>query len=209
MRGKTEHWSTFIQLLIFLTQIFEVCKRSCIRKKIASGRGTFIWDSRIGHKSNSKIGIIKVFMNRTQDIFQKKYIYIYKNIIYIYIYKNTYLMLVRLDKGGQPHCVKSVRIWSYSGPHFPPFGLNIERYRVSLRIQSEWGETRTKITPNTDTFHAVLLFWQVNFHSGFHIKIYKFQSYVWYLNKFRFVALNVILNNQRNIPAKRCLRLGS
>ena len=46
-------------------------------------------------------------------------------------------MLVRLDKGGQPHCVKGVRIWSYSGRHFPPFGLNIERYRVSLRIQSE------------------------------------------------------------------------
>ena len=22
------------------------------------------------------------------------------------------------------HCVKSVRIQSYSGPHFPPFGMN-------------------------------------------------------------------------------------
>ena len=22
------------------------------------------------------------------------------------------------------HCVKSVCIWSYSGPHFPEFGLN-------------------------------------------------------------------------------------
>ena len=46
-------------------------------------------------------------------------------------------MLVRLDKGCQPHCAKSVRNWSYTGPHFPPFRLNIERYRVSLRIQSE------------------------------------------------------------------------
>ena len=26
------------------------------------------------------------------------------------------------------HCVKSVRIRSYSGPHFPSFGLNTERY---------------------------------------------------------------------------------
>ena len=25
-------------------------------------------------------------------------------------------------------CVKSVLIWSYSGPHFPAFGLNTERY---------------------------------------------------------------------------------
>ena len=44
-------------------------------------------------------------------------------------------MLVRLDKGCQPHCAKIVRIWSYSGLHFPPFELSIERYRVSLCIQ--------------------------------------------------------------------------
>ena len=31
-------------------------------------------------------------------------------------------------------CMKSVRIRSYSGPHFPAFGLNAERYGVSLRI---------------------------------------------------------------------------
>ena len=39
------------------------------------------------------------------------------------------------------HCVKSVRIQTYSGPHFPAFGLN-----------------RTRITPNTDTFYAVVSF---------------------------------------------------
>ena len=53
------------------------------------------------------------------------------------------------------HCVKSVRIRSYSGPYFPAFGLNTERYGVSLRIQSECGKMRTTITLNTDTFHAV------------------------------------------------------
>ena len=55
------------------------------------------------------------------------------------------------------HCVKSVRIRSYSGLYFPAFGLNTERYSVSLRIQSECGKMRTRITPNTDTFHAVML----------------------------------------------------
>ena len=35
------------------------------------------------------------------------------------------------------HCVKSVRIRSYSGLRFPAFGLNTERYGVSHRIQSE------------------------------------------------------------------------
>ena len=54
------------------------------------------------------------------------------------------------------HCVKSVRSWSYSGPYFSEFGLNTERYGVSLRIQSEFEKIRTRITPNTDTFHAVL-----------------------------------------------------
>ena len=34
--------------------------------------------------------------------------------------------------------MKSVRIRSYSGPHFPAFGLNTERYGVSLRIQSPY-----------------------------------------------------------------------
>ena len=42
----------------------------------------------------------------------------------------------------------------FSVPYFPAFGLNTERY-VSLRIQSECGKMRTRITPNTDTFQAV------------------------------------------------------
>ena len=37
------------------------------------------------------------------------------------------------------HCIKSICIWSYSGQHFPAFGLNTKRYFVSLRIQSECG----------------------------------------------------------------------
>ena len=52
-------------------------------------------------------------------------------------------------------CVKNVRIRSYSGPHFPAFGLNTERYGVSPRNQFECGKRRTKITPNTATFYAV------------------------------------------------------
>ena len=51
--------------------------------------------------------------------------------------------------------MKSVRIRSYSGPHFPAFELNTERYGVSRRIQSECGKIRTRITPNTDSFNLV------------------------------------------------------
>ena len=61
-----------------------------------------------------------------------------------------------MQKSSTPtHCVKSVRIRSYSRPHFSAFGLNTERYSLSLRIQSECGKMRTRITPNTDTFYAV------------------------------------------------------
>ena len=58
------------------------------------------------------------------------------------------------------HCVKSVRIRSYSGPHFLAFGLDTERYSVSLRFQSEGGKIRTRITANTElyTFHAVRIY---------------------------------------------------
>ena len=58
---------------------------------------------------------------------------------------------------GEYHCIKSVRIRSYSGPYFSVFGLNTERHEVSLRIQSECGKMRTRITPNTYTFHAACL----------------------------------------------------
>ena len=51
--------------------------------------------------------------------------------------------------------MKSVRIWSFSGPYFPIFGMNKERYGVSFRIQSELGKIRTRKTPNKDTFYAM------------------------------------------------------
>ena len=56
------------------------------------------------------------------------------------------------------HCVKSVRIRSFSGLYFPTFGLNTDRCSVSLRIQSECVKGLTRKTPNTDTFHAVTMF---------------------------------------------------
>ena len=53
------------------------------------------------------------------------------------------------------NCVKIVRIRSFSSLHFSGFGLKAVRYLVSLRIQSESREMRTRKTPNTDTFYAV------------------------------------------------------
>ena len=42
--------------------------------------------------------------------------------------------------------MKSVRIRSYSGPFFPIFRLNTERYSISGLIQSECGKIRTLFT---------------------------------------------------------------
>ena len=50
------------------------------------------------------------------------------------------------------HYVKSVRIRSFPGPYFPPFGL---KRRDKEYFHSECGKIRTRKTPNTDTFHAV------------------------------------------------------
>ena len=54
------------------------------------------------------------------------------------------------------HCVKRVHILSFSSSHFPAFGLNTERYGISLRTQSKCWKIRTIKAQNTDTFHAVL-----------------------------------------------------
>ena len=54
------------------------------------------------------------------------------------------------------HWVKSVHIQSFSGPYFPTFGLNTEIYSVNFRIQSECEKIWTRVTPNTDTFYAMM-----------------------------------------------------
>ena len=68
------------------------------------------------------------------------------------------------------HCVKSVCIRRFSGPYFPAFELNMERYSLSLRIQSECGKIRARKIPNMDIFYAV--FECTFFFNGFLINCY-------------------------------------
>ena len=53
------------------------------------------------------------------------------------------------------HCVKSVRIRSFSGPYFPAFGLNGEILRISPCSAQMRESADQKKTPYLDTFHAV------------------------------------------------------
>ena len=52
----------------------------------------------------------------------------------------------------------------FSGPYFPAFGMNTEKYGVSLCIQSKCRKIRTRKTPNTDIFQAVELVWPKKQH---------------------------------------------
>ena len=50
------------------------------------------------------------------------------------------------------NCVESVQIRSFSGPYFPAFGLNTERYGASLCIQSKCGKIRTRKNSASEHF---------------------------------------------------------
>ena len=57
------------------------------------------------------------------------------SLMYFYEISST-----KNDNGNTTHYVKRICIRSFFGPHFPAFGLNGERYGVSLRIQSDGGK---------------------------------------------------------------------
>ena len=66
------------------------------------------------------------------------------------------VLLIDLIGKSNINCVKSVCIRSYFSPCFPAFRLTTEIYSLSLHIQSECGEIRTRITPSTDTFYRLI-----------------------------------------------------
>ena len=89
------------------------------------------------------------------------------------------------------NCVKNVRIGSFSAPYFPPFGRN-----VSLLVHSECGKIRTRKTPNTDTFHAVIS-WTVFAHI----------SHLWILNIFAIWNLFKVNNGNNRAMREICLEV--
>ena len=77
-----------------------------------------------------------------------------RNLCQIALPNIWWLMLI--DKSWHArHYVKNIRIRSFSGPFFSAFGLDTERYPVSLRIQPKCRKIRTRKTPNRDAFYAV------------------------------------------------------
>ena len=91
---------------------------------------------------------------------------------------------LNLSVHNHNHCVKSVGIRSFSGPYFPAFGLNLERYGVSVHIQAECWKIWTRKSPNTDSFHAV----------SFYLKNF-FYNQLFCQNKFKFPTNCLFLRN--------------
>ena len=69
----------------------------------------------------------------------------------------NHYIFVRTFQWASSECFTNVTIRVKVATYFPAFGLNTERYGVSLHLKSECWKMRTRRTPNTDTFHAVTL----------------------------------------------------
>ena len=91
------------------------------------------------------------------------------------------------NNGQNLHCVKSVRIQSYSGPYFPVFVMNTERHFTSLHIQSEWGKMQSYMfvacASSDITFSSISLFNSSRnsslktFYNGHCVKSVQIQSF--------------------------------
>ena len=55
------------------------------------------------------------------------------------------------------HCVKTVRIRSFSGVYFLAFELNMVIYSPNICNQSKCEKIRTRKTPNTGSSHEVVI----------------------------------------------------
>ena len=76
----------------------------------------------------------------------------------------------------------------FSGPYFPTFGLNTERYFVSLRIQCEWGKIRTRKNSVLGHFSRSVV-WYFNTRT----KIW-FWNFEILINICCITTMNIILN---------------
>ena len=74
------------------------------------------------------------------------------------------------------HCVKSVRIWSYSGPYFPPFGLNTKVRENTEQNNSEYGHSLRSANDCKITCFDIFI---VKFILVFQIRLYNPFSKVW------------------------------
>ena len=116
-----------------------------------------IWTRKSYVFKSSSCGNTKTRLIRHQE--KKSFSFLYSLVhsltrfpLYTYLFTRS-MKKCKLQQAD--HCLKSIRIWSFSSPYFLVLRFNMEIYFLSGHIQSECGEMRTRKTPNTDTFQAV------------------------------------------------------
>ena len=138
------------------------------------------WKEHIKYLENEvgkNIGILfrsKPYLNK-KSLLSLYYSFIHSYISYANIaWERTYLSYMKkksianktfiasIIKGNinPSHCVKRARIRSYSGPHFSRIFLHSDWIQISpypVRMRENKGKMRTRITPNADSFYAVII----------------------------------------------------
>ena len=125
-------WSLFfIKLQAF---IWKRLQHKCFHVKIAK----FLWTAFLQKTSGG------CFCNENK---------IFMNIQVQYLLDSLIILRTTLSLTLRENCPCSELFWSVFSNF--TFELKMERYGRSLRIQFECGKIRARITPNTDTFHAL------------------------------------------------------
>ena len=147
--------TTFTLFLMFLITNYKANDFSCeiilSRQSPASGR----WHLHPYQRSLPKLPFYQRFYlrSREQNIMTLSFVMVARTLDFLWcLIEGLTNSLVHYQKKNH---VKNVHIWCFSGPYFPAYQLNIERYFVFLRIHSKCGKVWIRKTPNMDIFHAV------------------------------------------------------
>ena len=142
---------SFVQFSLLCYEFYILSKTDC---------KSIYYHFRRDHESSSfwKLARNKWICREICDFFFKQW--------YITIYKSQQNQLIwdmtwARTNGKKVHRVKSVCIRSFSGRYFLTYRLNTDGYFVSLHIQFACRKILIKNPPFKDTFHAVVLLWQI------------------------------------------------
>ena len=99
-------------------------------------------------------------------------------------------------------CVKSVRIRDYSGPHFPTFGLNTERYSVRMRENTDQNNSEYEHF-FTQLWDFIMGLWDYEIWYNFCYSLY-FYNYCHYPEAaiFQWFFKISVLKNLANLTGK-------
>ena len=56
------------------------------------------------------------------------------------------------------HCVKNVRIWSFSGPYFPAFPVSLH---IQMRENTDQNSSEHRLFSNSVSFYTTILFLKI------------------------------------------------